>query len=131
MFPTHAVACLQSHLLYVDDELSLQDCCDMDDSSSVGSSDLVQDYKKSAARLGPPTQMQRPASQSAPSSVASEDAAAAAAASWAANYETSGQLASPRFPSNESMASLENNLAVLDEIQWKIVAVTKTSGMFR
>lgn len=36
----------QVHLLHAGVDLVLQDCADMDDVSSVGSSDLVQDYKK-------------------------------------------------------------------------------------
>lgn len=38
---------LQAHLLYLEEDQTLQDCAEMDDRSSVGSCDIIQDYKKS------------------------------------------------------------------------------------
>lgn len=37
-------------MLYLDEDLILQDCQGMDDNSAMGSSDKVQDYKKSSRR---------------------------------------------------------------------------------
>uniref|UniRef100_A0A914RJM5 Uncharacterized protein n=1 Tax=Parascaris equorum TaxID=6256 RepID=A0A914RJM5_PAREQ len=36
----------KTHLLYVEEDQTLQDCAEIDDHSSVGSCDIIQDYKK-------------------------------------------------------------------------------------
>ncbi|KHJ85026.1 kelch repeat protein, partial [Oesophagostomum dentatum] len=39
--------CIKTTLLYFEDDQRLTDCAEMDDKSSVGSCDIIQDYKKS------------------------------------------------------------------------------------
>ncbi|KRX89002.1 Influenza virus NS1A-binding -like protein [Trichinella pseudospiralis] len=41
----------QTFVFYVDNDWTLRDCCEVDDSSSVGSCDLVQDYKHANGRF--------------------------------------------------------------------------------
>lgn len=38
---------LQTHMLYMEEDKRLADCVEMDESSSVGSCEMIQDYKKS------------------------------------------------------------------------------------
>lgn len=38
-------------MLYLEEDQTLQDCAEMDDHSSVGSCDIVQDYKKTGGYL--------------------------------------------------------------------------------
>lgn len=42
---------LQTHMLYTDTDARLQDCLEMDDHSSVGASDIIQDYKRTGGYL--------------------------------------------------------------------------------
>lgn len=99
-------------MLYLDDDLTLQDCCDMDDSSSVGSCDLIQDYKKQNRRTS--SQTTTPYCKKTPTNPAKN-----------AHILTSPGPKLSRFSSTESMNSLASDA---EEVEWKMVAISKNSG---
>lgn len=99
-------------MLYLDDDLTLQDCCDMDDSSSVGSCDLIQDYKK---------QNRRTSSQQ----TANKKSLIGSSSAKNAHVLTSPGPKMSRFSSTESMNSLASDA---EEVEWKMIAISKNSG---
>lgn len=113
----------KTHLLYVEEDQTLQDCAEMDDHSSVGSCDIIQDYKKTGGHqsrtsiggfssLGAP-QVQHHVTGATPM------------------HLNASRLTNNRFSSTESLNSLSSGASDTDEeIQSKLIAVHQTSGEF-
>ncbi|CAD5234132.1 unnamed protein product [Bursaphelenchus xylophilus] len=114
----------KSHLLFVEEDLSLQDCAEMDDQSSVGSCDVVQDYKRSK--------------QSKSSKSAGHNSQIIGA--QPVQHHVTGALpvkinasrvANAKYASNESLNSCASSQTdVEDEIESKLIAVNETSRGF-
>ncbi len=108
------------HLLYLEDDYSLQDCTELDDRSSVGSSDVVQDYK----RIG--TQQSRRTSSSTPlvpTLPASQHVNGATAVRINASRVGNNRYSSCESLNSLSSASSEN----ADEIDFKVIALHRTT----
>lgn len=114
--PDHAVFRMEmltekTHMLYLDDDMTLQDCRDMDNNSGVGSSDLIQDYKKSSRR----------------SSVQMTSIPKTRSRSNVPMLPSPGPKQMGRVSSTESVSSLTSEG---EEVEWKVVAVQRTSDNY-
>lgn len=108
----------QTHLLYMEDDQSLQDCQDIDDRSSVGSCDVVQDYKRSGSA-------RRSLSTTGSLGVAPPQHHVTGATSVRINASRVGN----RYSSCESLNSLSSTSSdTAEEVEWKMIAVAQTSG---
>ncbi|KRZ35453.1 Influenza virus NS1A-binding -like protein [Trichinella pseudospiralis] len=87
----------QTFVFYVDNDWTLRDCCEVDDSSSVGSCDLVQDYKHANGRFNSHKH---------------------------ASSTLSRKSSSVRHTSADSLISVSTDH---EEIEWKIVTLYKTT----
>src|SRR4051794_38082674 len=118
-------------MLYVNDDMTLHDCSDMDDTTAAASCDLIQDYKKSSRR------------SSGHQGVAMTMTKSRSNANWEMIHKIFYMvflgksnipllLSSPgpkqlgRVASTDSMSSLVS--ADGDEVEWKIIAILRTSG---
>ncbi|CAD5230143.1 unnamed protein product [Bursaphelenchus okinawaensis] len=114
----------KAHLLFVEEDFSLEDCAKMDDQSSVGSCDVVQDYKRSK--------------QSKSSKSAGHNSQLIGA--QPIQHHVTGALpvkinasrvANAKYASNESLNSCASSQTdVEDEIESKMIAVHETSRGF-
>uniref|UniRef100_A0A914VYK5 BTB domain-containing protein n=1 Tax=Plectus sambesii TaxID=2011161 RepID=A0A914VYK5_9BILA len=110
----------KTHLLYMDDDQSLQDCHDMDERSSVGSCDLVQDYKRSGSA-------RRSISTTGSLGVVASQHHVTGATSVRINASRTGN----RYSSCESLNSLSSTSSEnTEEVEWKLIAVTQTSDQY-
>lgn len=110
----------KTHLLYMDDDQTLQDCFDMDDRSSVGSCDLVQDYKRSGSA-------RRSISTTGSLGIIPPLHHVTGATAVRINASRVGN----RYSSCESLNSLSSTSSeTTDEVEWKLIAVAPTSDQY-
>lgn len=111
----------KTHMLYLEEDQTLQDCAEMDDHSSVGSCDIIQDYKKTG---GYQSRSTGGGSLSAP--LVQHHVLGAKAV-----HLNASRISNNRFSSNESLNSVSSTTSDIDEeIQSKLIAVHQTSGEF-
>jgi influenza virus NS1A-binding protein len=112
----------KTHLLYLEEDLAdLQDCADMDDRSSVGSCDVVQDYKRSGTS-------KTVGHHSVPLGVLPVQHHVTGATSVKINASL---VNSAKFASTDSLNSLASTATDTDEeIEFKLIAVTPNSPGF-
>jgi hypothetical protein len=92
----------------------------MDDRSSVGSCDLVQDYKRSGS-----------ARRSMSTSGSLGATAAQHHVTGATSVRINASRVGNRYSSCESLNSLSSTSSdIADEVEWKLIAVTQASGAF-
>uniref|UniRef100_A0AC35TG26 BTB domain-containing protein n=1 Tax=Rhabditophanes sp. KR3021 TaxID=114890 RepID=A0AC35TG26_9BILA len=105
------------HLLYYEEDQNLQDCSKLDDLSSVGGSEIVQEYKRTTNQK----------SQSLPFS---KENGTVHHINGACIVKTNGSIIqNNKFNSNESLNSLASSQSeVEDEIESKLIAVHKVSS---
>ncbi|KAI6210553.1 BTB domain-containing protein [Aphelenchoides besseyi] len=113
----------KSHLLYIEEDATLQDCAKMDDHSSVGSCVAVQDYKqskqsKTEKTVGHNSQVigipiQHHVTGALPIKI------------------NASRAANAQYASNESLNSMASTATdVEDEIETKLIAIQQTSSGF-
>ncbi|MFH4974159.1 hypothetical protein AB6A40_000868 [Gnathostoma spinigerum] len=107
----------KTHLLYVEEDGSLEDCAELDDKSSAASCDIIKDYKKTQGR---PTSL----SDSVPlgSSLTQHHVVGATPVCLNANRTA--------FSSDESLNSLTSASEGGEEVESKFIAVHDTSEHF-
>lgn len=113
----------KAHLLYIEEDQTLQDCAEMDDHSSVGSCDIIQDYKRSGGH-------QSRVLNGGNTSVGTQPIQHHVTGATAVHLNAS-RITNNRFSSTESLDSLASTASDPDEeIQCKLIAVHQTAGDF-
>uniref|UniRef100_A0A915CV83 BTB domain-containing protein n=1 Tax=Ditylenchus dipsaci TaxID=166011 RepID=A0A915CV83_9BILA len=115
----------KSHLLFMGQESQLQDCCEMDDQSSVGSCEMVQDYK----RAGKKTKHSKNVGGHSTNNIGTQPIQHRVTGAMAVKMNAS-RVSNAKYASNESLNSLASSASTEDEIESRIIAVNKTSGGF-
>ncbi|KAM3728290.1 Influenza virus NS1A-binding protein [Dirofilaria immitis] len=110
----------KTHILYTETDTRLQDCLEIDDHSSIGASDIIQDYKRTGGYL--------PRTYSG-SSVLELQTAAHHITGATLVHLNSGRLSNTRLSSAESSSSLSSNTEPDDE-SYKLIAIQKTAEDF-
>uniref|UniRef100_F1KX05 Influenza virus NS1A-binding protein n=1 Tax=Ascaris suum TaxID=6253 RepID=F1KX05_ASCSU len=113
----------KTHLLYVEEDQTLQDCAEIDDRSSVGSCDIIQDYKKTGGHQ----------SRTITTGVASVGTVAVQHHVTGATpvHLNASRITNNKFSSNESINSIATTSSDPDEeILSKLIAVHQASGDF-
>ncbi|VDM10693.1 unnamed protein product [Wuchereria bancrofti] len=108
----------KTHMLYTDTDCRLQDCLGMDDRSSVGASDIIQDYKRTGGYL--------PRTYSG-SNVLEVQSLAHHITGATQVHLNSARLTNTKLSSAESNSSLSSNTEPDDE-SYKLIAVHRTAG---
>ncbi|VDK17335.1 unnamed protein product [Anisakis simplex] len=113
----------KTHLLYVEEDQTLQDCADMDDHSSVASCDIIQDYKRTGG-------LQSRVVTSGSSPVGNLPIQHHVTGATAVHLNAS-RVNNNKFSSNESINSVATTSTDSDEeILSKLIAVHQTAGDF-
>ncbi|VDM41072.1 unnamed protein product [Toxocara canis] len=111
----------KTHLLYVEEDQTLQDCAEMDDRSSVGSCDIIQDYKRTGGH-------QPRSASTGTASVGTLPVQHHVTGATAVHLNAS-RVTNSKFSSNESLNSIATTSSDPDEeILSKLIAVHQTSG---
>ncbi|VDK62487.1 unnamed protein product [Onchocerca ochengi] len=110
----------KTHMLYMETDDKLQDCLEMNDHSSVGASDIIQDYKRTGGYL--------PRTYSG-SSVLEMKTPAHHITGATAVHLNSGRLSNTKLSSADSNNSLSSSTEHGDE-SYKLIAVQQTAEDF-
>ncbi|KAI1709730.1 kelch motif domain-containing protein [Ditylenchus destructor] len=118
----------KSHLLFLSEDAQLQDCCDMDDQSSVGSCEVVQDYKRAGKHTGKSSKTASIGQGQA--TVGAQTVQHRVTGATAVKMNAS-RIANAKYASNESLASLASSASTVEEeIESKLIAINNTSAGF-
>nr|CDP96046.1 BMA-TAG-147, isoform d [Brugia malayi] len=110
----------KTHMLYTDTDCRLQDCLGMDDRSSVGASDIIQDYKRTGGYL--------PRTYSGSNVLEVQNPAHHITGATQVHLN-SARLTNTKLSSAESNSSLSSN-AEPDDESYKLIAVHRTAEDF-
>uniref|UniRef100_A0A0N5ATC7 BTB domain-containing protein n=1 Tax=Syphacia muris TaxID=451379 RepID=A0A0N5ATC7_9BILA len=121
----------KAHMLYLEEDQTLQDCAEMDDHSSVGSCDIIQDYKKTGGYQSRTTGgMMKYETCIFRTSVGTVPVQHHVMGAKAVHLNAS-RISNNRFSSTESLNSVSSTTSEMDEeIQSRLIAVHQTSGDF-
>ncbi|VDO27339.1 unnamed protein product [Onchocerca flexuosa] len=111
----------KTHMLYMETDDKLQDCLEMNDHSSVGASDIIQDYKRTGGYL--------PRTYSGRCSVLEMQTPAHHITGATAVHLNSGRLSNTKLSSADSNSSLSSSTEHDDE-SYKLIAVQQTAEDF-
>uniref|UniRef100_A0A915J9V8 BTB domain-containing protein n=1 Tax=Romanomermis culicivorax TaxID=13658 RepID=A0A915J9V8_ROMCU len=123
------------YMLYLDSDSNLQDCNDLDDNSSVGSCDLVQDYKKQnriypkKSRSNGLNTSNSPFLNTNGGSVGCQsiNAATGNSVSTNGNMNASSVTSNAKLYRISSSESVNSFASDLEEFEWKLIAILKNS----